>query len=57
MLVMDLAKNIRCIVKNAIIQEQFFMGIDHALFLFCDRKCDRVKAILKESLDDYLFNW
>ena len=25
----------------AIIQEQFSMEIDHALFLFCGRKCDR----------------
>ena len=32
----------------AIIQEQFSMEIDHALFLFCGRKCDRIKAILKE---------
>ena len=31
----------------AIIQEQFSMEIDHALFLFCGRKCDksRIKAI------------
>ena len=33
----------------AIIQEQFSMEIDHALFLFCGRKCDRIKAILKEA--------
>ena len=26
----------------AIIQEQFSMEIDHALFLFCGRKCDRI---------------
>ena len=32
----------------AIIQDQFSMEIDHALFLFCGRKCDRIKAILKE---------
>ena len=32
----------------AIIQEQFSMELDHALFLFCGRKCDRIKAILKE---------
>ena len=32
----------------AIIQEQFSMEIDHALFLFCGRRCDRIKAILKE---------
>ena len=32
----------------AIIHEQFSMEIDHALFLFCGRKCDRIKAILKE---------
>ena len=32
----------------AIIQEQFSMEIDHALFLFCGRKYDRSKAILKE---------
>ena len=31
-----------------IIQEQFSMDIDHALFLFCGRRCDRIKAILKE---------
>lgn len=24
------------------------MDIDHALFLFCGRRCDRIKAILKE---------
>ena len=24
------------------------MEIDHALFLFCGRKCDRIRAILKE---------
>ena len=30
----------------AIIQEQFSMEIDHALFLFCGRRCDRIKAIL-----------
>lgn len=28
----------------AIIQEQFSMEIDHALYLFCGRKCDRIKA-------------
>ena len=33
----------------AIIHDQFSMEIDHALFLFCGRKCDRIKAILKES--------
>lgn len=32
----------------AIIQEQFSMEIDHSLYLFCGRKCDRIKAILKE---------
>ena len=32
----------------AIIHDQFSMDIDHALFLFCGRKCDRIKAILKE---------
>ena len=31
-----------------IIQEQFSMDIDYALFLFCGRRCDRIKAILKE---------
>ena len=30
----------------AIIQEQFSMEIDHSLYLFCGRKCDRIKAIL-----------
>ena len=28
----------------AIIQEQFSMEIDHSLYLFCGRKCDRIKA-------------
>ena len=28
----------------AIIQEQFSMEIDHALYLFCGRKCDRGTA-------------
>ena len=32
----------------AIIQDQFSMEIDNALYLFCGRKCDRIKAILKE---------
>ncbi|WP_207733217.1 IS66 family insertion sequence element accessory protein TnpB [Faecalicatena contorta] len=32
----------------AVIQDQFTMGIDHALFLFYGRKCDRIKSILKE---------
>lgn len=32
----------------AIIYDQFSMEIDHALFLFYGRKCDRIKAILKE---------
>lgn len=32
----------------AIIQDQFSMEIDNALYLFCRRKCDRIKAILKE---------
>ena len=27
----------------AIIQEQFSMEIDHSLYLFCGRKCDRIK--------------
>ena len=35
----------------AIIQEQFSMEIDHALFLFCGRKCDRIKAILWNRYD------
>lgn len=26
----------------AIIQEQFSMEIDHSLYLFCGRKCDRI---------------
>ncbi len=34
----------------AVIQEQFSMEIDHTLFLFCGRRCDRIKAILKEPL-------
>ena len=34
----------------AIIQEQFSMEIDHSLYLFCGRKCDRIKAILKEPV-------
>lgn len=29
----------------AIIQEQFSMEIDHSLYLFCGRKCDRIKRI------------
>ena len=33
----------------AIIQEQFSMEIDHSLYLFCGRKCDRIKAILVEK--------
>ena len=33
----------------AIIQEQFSMEIDHALFLFCGRKCDRTKDTFKET--------
>ena len=33
----------------AIIQEQFSMEIDHSLYLFCGRKCDRIKAILKKK--------
>ena len=32
----------------AIIREQFSMEIDHSLYLFCGRKCDGIKAILKE---------
>lgn len=32
----------------AIIQEQFSMEIDKALYLFCGRRCDKTKAILKE---------
>ena len=28
----------------AIIQDQFSMKIDNALYLFCGRKCDRIKA-------------
>ena len=32
----------------AIIQEQFSMDISHALFLFCGRRCDRIKAIMRE---------
>lgn len=28
----------------AIIQDQFSMETDHALFLFCGRKCDRIKV-------------
>ena len=36
------------LIHISIIQEQFSMEIDHALFLFCGRKCDRIKAILKE---------
>lgn len=32
----------------SIIKEQFSMDMDHALFLFCGRRCDRIKAILKE---------
>ncbi len=37
----------------AIIQEQFSMEIDHSLYLFCGRKCDRIKAILKEPGNCY----
>lgn len=29
----------------AIIQDQFSMELDHSLYLFCGRKCDRIKAI------------
>ena len=29
-------------------RNSFPWEIDHALFLFCGRKCDRIKAILKE---------
>ena len=32
----------------AIIKDQFSMELDHSLYLFCGRKCDRIKAILKE---------
>lgn len=32
----------------AIIQDQFSMTTDHALYLFCGKKCDRIKAILTE---------
>ena len=32
----------------AIIQDKFSIEINHALYLFCGRKCDRIKAILKE---------
>ena len=35
----------------AIIQEQFSMKIDHALSLFCGRKCDRM-AIVDMSTPD-----
>ena len=34
----------------AVIQDQFSMEISHTLFLFCRRKCNRIKAILKEPL-------
>ena len=30
----------------AIIKEQFSLEIDHALYLFCGRKCDRIKGFL-----------
>ncbi|MGU8478264.1 IS66 family insertion sequence element accessory protein TnpB [Clostridium perfringens] len=32
----------------AIIQDQFSIEIYHELYLFCGRKCDRIKTILKE---------
>ena len=32
----------------AIIKDQFSMELNHSLYLFCGRKCDRIKAILKE---------
>ena len=43
----DMRKSIDGLV--AIIQEQFHMELEtSALYLFCGRKCDRIKAILKE---------
>lgn len=43
----DMRKSIDGLV--AIIEEQFHMELEAtALYLFCGRKCDRIKAILKE---------
>ena len=41
----------------AIIQEQFSMEIDHALFLFCGRKCDRIVMIYKRLTAQGSYRW
>ena len=35
----------------AIIKDQFSMELDHSLYLFCGRKCDRIKSYSERTLD------